>query len=132
MRDTPTVHWDRGPNGYYAHAIAVPVRTQSGAGPSSGWHWAKPKNWDKDTSYKPDEVVYVQKANAVVGVGVTDADTGLVTKVFPGTWICLQSAAPISDGSGGYKYHVPQWPLPTPDDADDSLNFWWPLDPACL
>lgn len=117
-----------------------------GGGVASGnWRWAAAgRIYSKDNSYSGDatsgELVEVAPDDPVVTIGVTDPDTNLTVKSYPGIYITLKSVAPIPDESnpGQFKYHIPLPSLPVPvsvsqTDYDDK-NYWRLISPAanCL
>ena len=109
-----------------------------GGGVTSGaFRWAAAgRIYSKDNSYSGDktsaEEVWVAPDADVVVTGVTDPDTNLTVKSYPGVYRALQAVAPIAGTPT--KYHIPLPYLPVPGDIDDPKNYWQLISPEanCL
>jgi hypothetical protein len=109
-----------------------------------GMHWAASSRiYSKDRSYSGDKSVgdwvWVSPTDTVVITGVTDPDTNLTVKSYPGAYLALQNVSPVPDPDHPddptkTKYHIPQPNLPVPNNLDDPKNYWLLISPQanCL
>lgn len=96
--------------------------------PAAAPDWANPIVYDHTRKYKKGELVVIRPTDAVVVTGVLDIATGKFVKAMAGTWKATQDAAPeTSETSPLPIYHLPVWPLPTPNDPDAENVYWWPM-----
>lgn len=104
-------------------------------GGGSGWRWADPRLYDKETAYSRDEIVVVTPDNTVVTDGHEDPDSLETVYTQAGLWVCLRNPKLIVPDTDPVEYaiHTPQWPTPTADDPDAEDVYWWPISfyPLC-
>jgi len=104
--------------------LTIPIPIASNGTNAQGWNWtAGSRNYNPDSTYHDQQVVYVQASSGAVTSGLLDADTLANQKSIAGMWVALQTVSPAVI-SGVTHYHVPRLPMPAPDDMNDSANYW--------
>lgn len=95
-------------------------------GAGGGMNLASPMEYDMTQPYGGQVWVHVSDTNTAATAGTTDPDSGLTVKSSPGWYCSVKGGVPIVKGTDGDpdQYHIPQMPLPNPDDVDDALNYW--------
>lgn len=91
---------------------------------SRGMKLASPMEYDMETSYGGQIWVHVGAANEAVTAGTIDPDSGQQVFSAPGWYCSASSGVPIENVGGNQAYHIPQVPLPDPNDIDDPKNYW--------
>jgi hypothetical protein len=120
--------------GHAILTVPVPPATTSSGTNTPGWHWtAGQRNYNPATSYVDQQMIYVQESSAAATTGLPDIDSLTTVKSIPGIYVCLQANSGTIIG-GTAHYHVPQIPLPTPDDMEASNNYWMLISmaPQCI
>ncbi len=93
-------------------------------GGGNGWRKAASGYlYNKDDSISEGEIIYMPSTDPMVTAGTIDPDTGQMVTATPGKWVALQDVAPVVNPPGlpaGTYYHIPQLPIPTPGDLDNT------------
>jgi hypothetical protein len=94
-------------------------------GGGSGMQLASPMEYDMTQAYPGQTWVHVGATNTAATTGTIDPVSGLPVKSTPGWYCSAPGGVPIATVGGGSAYHIPQMPLPNPDNIDDATkNFW--------
>lgn len=90
--------------------------------------WANPIVYNQTTAYDKAKLVVIRPTDAIVTAGAIDVDSGVRVYAKAGLWKATR-AVPYA-----VNPHVPQWPLPTPDNPDAANVYWWPVSfyPTCV
>lgn len=123
--DTPEIKWERTTKGIIPKIKIHP--------PSSGGDiLANPIIYDHTKSYKRSRLVFIPPDAEVVSTGFMDADAEEIVTARPGLWISTRRVAPVVVEEEDDTYHIPQWPLPTPNDPDAEDVYWMPVSLLCV
>lgn len=109
-----------------------------GGGGTPGFPWQTPKKeLNPLVAVTSGTAVYVSPNNPLVGTGLVDLVSNVLTSSRPGIWLSLQNI-PAETGAG--KYNVPQVPYPSnggtvsgsplTGDADQGNLYWVLLSPT--
>ena len=85
-------------------------------------------------SFQKQQVIHIQSTHAIVTTGIRDAanPSAPLVQSRPGFWAASQAVPAQGTVGGNPVWNLPQWPLPNPDNYDDTANFWlWLGDQYC-
>lgn len=103
-------------------------------GGASGMQLASPMEYDMTQPYPGQTWVHVGASNDAVTAGAIDPVSGLPVKSAPGWYCSAPGGVPIAGTEESPAYHIPQVPLPDPDNIDDDAKNFWVIfiaDPQC-